>query len=211
MHAKYYNPTLGRFLSVDPMGGEVGSSQGWNRYSYVENRPLMLVDPDGRMTDAAAEYMAGYNRPKVLVGASTPVQKSIAAACLYPMVATMALGGAAAAIELAPAFLELATWVALNPKTSQTVITVAEVANPNPGTLNVGASVNPKIYLQLEKQLERDGASSIHKALRSAQKTLQEHKDKVESLELKSQVEGTIKNVERQIETLEQFIKDKEL
>jgi hypothetical protein len=34
-------------VSVDPVGGSVGSSQSWNRYSYVKNSPLMLVDPNG--------------------------------------------------------------------------------------------------------------------------------------------------------------------
>jgi RHS repeat-associated protein len=47
MHARYYSPNLGRFLSVDPIGGSVGSSQSWNRYSYVRNNPLLLFDPDG--------------------------------------------------------------------------------------------------------------------------------------------------------------------
>jgi len=48
MHARYYSPNLGRFMSVDPIGGTVGSSQSWNRYSYVRNNPLTLIDPDGR-------------------------------------------------------------------------------------------------------------------------------------------------------------------
>jgi len=47
MHARYYNPNLGRFLSVDPVGGTVGISQSWNRYGYVLNNPLNLVDPFG--------------------------------------------------------------------------------------------------------------------------------------------------------------------
>jgi RHS repeat-associated protein len=47
MHARYYNPYLGRFLSVDPVGGSIDSSQSWNRYSYVQNNPLILVDPNG--------------------------------------------------------------------------------------------------------------------------------------------------------------------
>jgi len=51
MHARYYNPNLGRFLSVDRVGGTVGSSQSWNRYSYVRNNPLAFVDPDGRKSD----------------------------------------------------------------------------------------------------------------------------------------------------------------
>ena len=47
MHARYFSSNLGRFLSVDPVGGEVGSSQSWNRYSYALNNPLVLVDPTG--------------------------------------------------------------------------------------------------------------------------------------------------------------------
>jgi hypothetical protein len=75
----------------------------------------------------------------------------------------------------------------------------------------VGGLVNPKVYVQLEKQLARDGASSIHKALRSAERTLQEHVDKLSQMQYKSQVEGTIQNVRNQIETIKQFILDKGL
>ena len=47
MHARYYSPNLGRFMSVDPVGGTIGSSQSWNRYSYVDNNPIAVVDPNG--------------------------------------------------------------------------------------------------------------------------------------------------------------------
>jgi hypothetical protein len=50
MHARYYSPFLARFVSVDPVQGTVGGSQGWNRYSYVLNNPVKLVDPDGAET-----------------------------------------------------------------------------------------------------------------------------------------------------------------
>lgn len=74
------------------------------------------------------------------------------------------------------------------------------------------ASVNPKIYAQLEKQLARDGAKTIIKALRSAEKALAQHRTKLQEI-LKdggypSQVQGTIRNVESQIETLKKFISD---
>ena len=50
MHARYYNPNIARFLSVDP-GRDVDpkTPQSWNLYSYVRNNPTNLVDPDGRM------------------------------------------------------------------------------------------------------------------------------------------------------------------
>ena len=69
MHARYYSPNLGRFASVDPVGGSVGSSQSWNRYSYVLNSPLNFVDPDGNAGVVAWIVKLtknGYNKVKAL-------------------------------------------------------------------------------------------------------------------------------------------------
>jgi RHS repeat-associated protein len=51
MHARYYSPGMGRFLSVDPVldvKAAMAEPEVWNRYSYVTNNPLMFTDPDGR-------------------------------------------------------------------------------------------------------------------------------------------------------------------
>ncbi len=45
--ARYYNPVLGRFISPDPLVPEPGNPQSLNRYSYVANNPVTLVDPSG--------------------------------------------------------------------------------------------------------------------------------------------------------------------
>jgi len=47
MHARYYSPHLGRFMSVDLAFGSVREPQGWNRYGYVLGNPLKFVDPYG--------------------------------------------------------------------------------------------------------------------------------------------------------------------
>lgn len=49
MHARYYSPNLGRFLSVDPEKGRRKSSQSWNRNAYVGNNPLKNLDPTGKV------------------------------------------------------------------------------------------------------------------------------------------------------------------
>jgi RHS repeat-associated protein len=45
--ARYYGSDMGRFLSPDPMGGHFLNPQSLNRYAYVHDNPLSLVDPFG--------------------------------------------------------------------------------------------------------------------------------------------------------------------
>lgn len=47
MHARYYDPNLGRFLSPDPILGNLLQPQSWNRYAYVFNNPVTFLDPLG--------------------------------------------------------------------------------------------------------------------------------------------------------------------
>jgi RHS repeat-associated protein len=50
MHARYYGPQLGRFLSVDPVLNvkrALRKPQNWNRYTYVAGNPMRFVDPTG--------------------------------------------------------------------------------------------------------------------------------------------------------------------
>ena len=48
MQARYYDPVVGRFLSVDPVGPALGNAFNFNRYGYANNNPIVNVDPDGR-------------------------------------------------------------------------------------------------------------------------------------------------------------------
>jgi RHS repeat-associated protein len=48
--ARYYSSTHGRFTSVDPSRKSVALTdpQSWNRYTYALNKPLTLVDENGK-------------------------------------------------------------------------------------------------------------------------------------------------------------------
>jgi RHS repeat-associated protein len=47
MNGRVYDPLVGRFLSVDPIIGNIADSQQVNPYAYVGNRPLSYTDPTG--------------------------------------------------------------------------------------------------------------------------------------------------------------------
>src|ERR1700722_20895546 len=47
MNGRVEDSILGRFLSPDPHIPDPSNAQSYNRYSYVINNPLTLVDPSG--------------------------------------------------------------------------------------------------------------------------------------------------------------------
>ncbi|MDP6437749.1 MAG: FG-GAP-like repeat-containing protein [Gammaproteobacteria bacterium] len=51
MNGRVNDPVIGRFLSVDPVVQSIDAPQGLNRYSYVFNNPLTLIDPSGFAVD----------------------------------------------------------------------------------------------------------------------------------------------------------------
>ncbi len=67
-----YHSTQGRWISPDPAGMSavtLGNPQSWNRYAYVINNPLSLIDPSGldfcikALLDAAGNVMACFDEP----------------------------------------------------------------------------------------------------------------------------------------------------
>jgi RHS repeat-associated protein len=63
--ARYYNSTLGRFMSPDPSGlayADPSNPQSLNLYSYAQNDPLVYIDPTGMQcsdTEASGNQFGG--------------------------------------------------------------------------------------------------------------------------------------------------------
>ena len=56
LRARLYNPTLGRFTTVDPAQPGAPGTTGYNLYTYSANNPTTFTDPSGRTV--LAEYAA---------------------------------------------------------------------------------------------------------------------------------------------------------
>jgi RHS repeat-associated protein len=57
MHARSYSGMLGRFTSVDPIGGNRKAPQSWNRYAYGLGSPLRYTDPRGLDEESGLEVV----------------------------------------------------------------------------------------------------------------------------------------------------------
>jgi len=56
--ARYYDSSLGRFISGDPVSGNQYNSQRLNKYTYVMNNPMVYTDPSGEQAENT-----GFNVP----------------------------------------------------------------------------------------------------------------------------------------------------
>ncbi|MCW8126446.1 RHS repeat domain-containing protein [Microbulbifer halophilus] len=71
MNGRIYDPTLGRFLSPDPIVQAPTYSQNWNRYSYVVNNPLSFTDPSGYKVHNGCKTRWTYNHSLNMLESST--------------------------------------------------------------------------------------------------------------------------------------------
>lgn len=59
MNGRIYDPEIGRFMSADPYVQHPDSTQGLNRYSFVQNNPVSFVDPSGFFLRGLLARVAG--------------------------------------------------------------------------------------------------------------------------------------------------------
>jgi RHS repeat-associated protein len=73
MQQRYYDPEIGRFLSVDPVAVDEETGASFNRYWYANNNPYRFVDPDGRKPSAHTSVGKGTPELATIVVDATRV------------------------------------------------------------------------------------------------------------------------------------------
>ncbi|WP_440841486.1 RHS repeat domain-containing protein [Pseudoxanthomonas sp. 22568] len=65
MQQRYYDPVIGRFLSVDPVTAyDKGDARFFTRYAYAFNNPYRFTDPDGRQAFGHETDVPWWNIPR---------------------------------------------------------------------------------------------------------------------------------------------------
>lgn len=83
MQQRYYDPSLGRFLSVDPVTANPNTGTNFNRYWYANNNPYKFTDPDGRRSVVRGGNI--YIQPEdKTVPALPPIQNNVGATGVSP-------------------------------------------------------------------------------------------------------------------------------
>jgi RHS repeat-associated protein len=84
MGARYYDPVIGRFMGVDPVGFQEANIHSFNRYAYGNNNPYKFVDRDGRhpllaiaLFTLAAHEFADTGIPSFGAGVARPMVKIV--------------------------------------------------------------------------------------------------------------------------------------
>lgn len=121
MEARYYNPSIGRFLSQDPVylaaGFDLSDPQSMNSYAYARNNPIRLVDPDGQWFMDVVKNVAGYG-----VGFAQGFARTTYNTVAHPVATVKAIGNTY--VGGAKAGYALGRDLLTNPRA-----TVAEVSN----------------------------------------------------------------------------------
>jgi hypothetical protein len=71
MQQRYYDPAVGRFLSIDPMRVNSNWPSNFGRYYYGENNPYRFKDPDGRTSEDPWIDAAGKFFVNLVAGGNT--------------------------------------------------------------------------------------------------------------------------------------------
>ncbi|MCM3657296.1 hypothetical protein M3147_08535 [Agromyces mediolanus] len=82
--ARYYDETLGRFLSVDPLL-DLADPQQWNGYAYANNNPTSMSDPSGLRpigstdyeNDAGGRMGSGYTADEIVLASMNKLAEQL--------------------------------------------------------------------------------------------------------------------------------------
>jgi len=220
MHARYFSPHLGRFMSVDPSqeSFDPKKPQSWNRYAYVRGNPLQYVDPDGRVITPSL-----LGNPEGIDNLTPEEQRGVLmmAGAMGGLIAVPFAIEASAAASSSSLLARLTVFVQsiwLNPEIQGAfAIVAAELADQGTPTGRFGSVVRGTEAFtsgqlaQFERQAASDGIQSLLKSRRNLQGRLIQHLGKLEEIIEQgghsSSVEREIRNFAQQINAIDEVLK----
>ena len=220
MGVREYDPALGRFVSADPLKGEITDPQQRNRYTYTSNNPLVRYDLNGMwwgsdawgwVEDRASDWWEGAE-----IGWSPPSEIPGAALAVFnPLPALEFLTGYDDFQQMT-AFdsswserLEGGTYFALGFVPGGKGGKIGKMAAKCEG--QAAKKFTKDQLKQFERQLAEHGSSSLLRSRATIEKRLDEHLGKLEEIKRAggntSSVEREIRNFRQQISAIDEVLR----
>lgn len=190
--ARYYDPTLARFLTADTTEPSLAQPQDLNHFSYVRNNPFKYVDPSGNtpllvapvvsgtygaIAGGTSGFIGGYQQgmtQAIVGGIGGAIAGAATGALLQPWLAANAgTAGGVTAIALSAAGSQLFSQVVVNGWQA-----IGNGASPNSATFNniLNADINwssillsgvagPGIFTAGQVGFQIGAKSSVHTGL----------------------------------------------
>ena len=108
LQSRYYNPTIGRFINADSQLA-TGDFTGLNLFSYCQNNPVVLKDPNGKLGIIA---IAGIVVSGIIGGAVAAISAASSGKDGWEVAANFAIGAAVGAGTAAVAVAASAAMIA---------------------------------------------------------------------------------------------------
>lgn len=155
MQARYYDPSMGRFLSVDPVHPTPGDAFNFGRYAYVNNNPINHTDPTGKCLEdlcigeailltEGVEYLVTAYEASEAVAITTEAATATTAATTTTTASTLTQAAVQCAANTTCTGLAATTATAVTAKVLQTVQATSTVQLAKEHTKNARPSSKGK-------------------------------------------------------------------
>jgi RHS repeat-associated protein len=164
LRARYYDPTVGQFTSMDPFAGDTSDPQSLHKYAYVHGDPVNGIDPSGMFLQT---IFAGFVSAFVDFGAGL---FSIGQSIYYGIGGFFNMGMAAQAALIHHKRVEIdefATWIISDPETRVGEV-ISEATKDVVKNLPPGMTDRVKRYLIIRGAGRLVGNGAVNLSLQQA-------------------------------------------
>jgi len=164
MQARYYDPTSGRFLGLDPVSPDAGNVFNINRYAYVSNNPISHTDPTGEQC-AQCLYWPGNEERQAQINAAASGQALVMSAAVLAAAPAAAFVGTTAAAVTVDTVASGSLYGALMANGPSVVASTAIVADGAAGASGAVTTFSDDALVVRGGNLENQSAENIQKAI----------------------------------------------
>ncbi len=216
MQQRYYDPAIGRFLSVDPVTADDHTGANFNRYKYASNNPYRFIDPDGRQAcgkSTTCQLAQGATGGTIQIAGRRESKSSSEATATIGTIKTVysteeeaeAAGKSEAKAANEGKLFPQSFLTLVSPLDSSSGFIYQNFPRSTgmPPMMGMGGDPTPAMLARALRMLQQNGVKSVMKAMASAENRISEHRALIE---IYRKAGGYTSSMEREIRAWEREV-----